>query len=189
MNIFSETDKQNGVELETKTIMEEHNLLTTETRVVEDTKKDEEVKVIERQQRAKCKYISPDGKKCRRLSEEGSLYCRECADKVPKPEPKFNIMTMDTCTKTMLSLHMSVYMMAEQASQFTSYPMSGLVDELREDSKELKEIYENLVEFYGQDTVARFLNPMVSLSLISLKHGVCAMEKGKKSSSSNEQRS
>lgn len=186
MNIFSEIDKENGITLETPPILEEDTRPSTETKVVDDFLNDEDVKVIEKVTKKKCIYINTDGKKCRRKAEDGNVYCSECLEKQPiktveeKPEPKFVPMTVDTCTRTMLALHMSSYMLIETLSNYTNFKMTGLVDELKEDSDALKEIYENMVEFYGQETVAKVLNPLVSLSILGLKHGASALERGKK---------
>lgn len=183
MNIFSEIDKENGIEPEKHSLIEDLSP-STEVKIIDESNtENDDVKIIEKKTKKKCIYISADGKKCRRKAEDGNIYCMECLEKQPiktEEKPVFKPLTIDTCTKTMFALHITSYMLIERLSQFTDNKMCGLVDELKDDAKELKEIYENLVDFYGQETIAKFLNPMVSLSLIGLKHGVSALEKGKK---------
>lgn len=131
------------------------------------------VKVIPQIKRKKCIGRKPDGKKCRRLADEGSVYCDEHGDNPPataEVENKIIPLSKDAAVKSLISFHVSCYMLTELASRYTNYPISGMNELLARDINAVTDIYNNIIDTYGVDTVTTYMNPFMGLAMISLGH-------------------
>lgn len=144
---------------------------------------EQSVKVIPQAKRKKCIGRKPDGKKCRRLADEGSVYCDEHGDNPPvlaEEEKKIVPLSKDAAVKSLLSFHISCYVFAEMASRYTNYPISGMNELLARDMGAVTDIYNNIVDTYGIEAVSGVMNPFMGLAMISLGHTLEAYQTAEK---------
>lgn len=128
----------------------------------------------------KCIALNEDGRKCRKSAVEGGVHCPLHHNYKPKVEPKTIILSKDACLNSLLSLHISTYLLVEAVSKGTKYELDGLLDQLKEDQEPIREIYGNIIDSYTPEELSKYLSPWAGLALISTKHAITARQNAEK---------
>lgn len=131
----------------------------------------------------KCMALRENGKKCRKQTEPGNIYCPDHQGYKPKVVKEPIVLSKDMCVKSLLSLHVSSYILAEAVSKGTQFELNGLYQQLNEDQEPIKEIYNNMVESYTPEEVSKYLSPWLGLAILSTKHIVMARQNAEKKES------
>jgi len=155
--------------------------------VVETLPEQSDINVIPPKKRKKCIARKDDGTKCRRYAADDNVYCDSHLNPIVIEEPQAKppiVLSPDIAVKSLLSLHVSIYMLSEAISRHTDYPLEGMVGKLNDDIDHVREVYGQIVEYYGVDNISSVISPITSLAVITSQHYVQSYIEGKKTKES-----
>ena len=190
-NIFESLDNQCVVET---TIQEsiidqpkiEESPISTSVPSIVEIVPESDVNVIKPSTKKKCIHTLESGKRCRKNALQDNVYCNIHSEPIVKKiedEPKIRVLTDDMAVKSLLSLHVSIYLLSEAASSMYGRPLVGLLESLGRDKEHIVNSYKDIVDYYGVENISRVVTPITGLALITTQHYIQAYSDGKKKDS------
>jgi hypothetical protein len=185
-NIFEQLDVKSEQPVHSEPIEVKLDDKPVEEPVSKVTVLPDAIEVVAPIKKKKCNGYREDGSKCRRNAKPGTIYCSDHNNEQPEEQPADEmqglIISPDVATKSLLSLHLTIYMLTETLSSYTNYPIEGMAGRLGEDIDAVKEVYDQIVEYYGVERISSVVSPTLSLALITSKHYLQAIADAKKKS-------